>query len=233
MIPRGALGGAGAIKCGTMYIAAQFMIISWSVACLFRSRRACTRCCAHTPATARAAHVVEGRVSAAVSTHSHPCMCTRLRVGTNTASSQAAHLRAACAGRERGQAAGAGGAVVRDRVGGADAARARPAREREPRGAGRGRARRGAHWGAAGLHAAAPRPDRRAHGHLCATHCGDSGSKTRAHTQAQMSVLHAQPKSTYACSVLTAESPARTYTAYCLSQRGLRGRVPTQHAHEH
>ena len=36
MIPRGALGGAGAMKCGTIYITAQFMIISWSVACLFR-----------------------------------------------------------------------------------------------------------------------------------------------------------------------------------------------------
>ena len=43
MIPRGALGGTGAIKCGTMYIAAQFMIISWSVACLFR----CSQTVAH------------------------------------------------------------------------------------------------------------------------------------------------------------------------------------------
>lgn len=107
-----------------------------------------------------------------------------------TPPAQPAHLRAARAGRERGQAAGAGGAVVRDRVGGADAARARPAREREPRGAGRRHARRGAHWGAAGLHAAAPRPDRRAHGHLCAAHCGDSGGTALACTHAHIYVLY-------------------------------------------
>ena len=69
MIPRGALGGTGAIKCGTMYIAAQFMIISWSVACLFRcfcaGARACLCACTDTP-RAVYDHLVQRRVPACV-----------------------------------------------------------------------------------------------------------------------------------------------------------------------
>lgn len=37
MIPQGVLGTFGAIKVGTAYAVAQFMLTAWTAACLYRS----------------------------------------------------------------------------------------------------------------------------------------------------------------------------------------------------